>query len=274
MKSFLLPLLLTLSLSSAYADTPADVMTRKYQNWQSLKNSQSPLSRPDFRVNDYDNSVTITNVTRPGTGSGGTGAGGNGSGGTGTGTGTGTSTSPTPGTSPTLTPPNNRTGLGDLCGETVCTNPALPNAGSLVTLAERLKNTTAARTALVDLPNPSQFVSSTINAQVKGLSSADRAIVMGYTTQAGTPQSSTDTQIQTAATYQEYLSRNPAEPYSETYWALVRSMREKTDLYHDFLRNYPDITLDQAVDVMITFDMFKTFDQLKVCKVTPSCLYA
>ena len=43
--------------SPAFAQSPADAMSRKSKNWQNLQNNRQSVARPNFSVNEYDSSL-------------------------------------------------------------------------------------------------------------------------------------------------------------------------------------------------------------------------
>ncbi len=57
MKYTVLPLLIAMMASPAFAQSPADAMSRKSQNWQNLQNSRQSIARPSFTVNEFDSSL-------------------------------------------------------------------------------------------------------------------------------------------------------------------------------------------------------------------------
>ena len=57
MKYAVLPLLIAMMASPAFAQSPADAMSRKSQNWQNLQNSRQSIARPSFTVNEFDSSL-------------------------------------------------------------------------------------------------------------------------------------------------------------------------------------------------------------------------
>ena len=273
MKHILIPLLLATSLASAFAESPADAMNRKIQNWQTLKNSQSTVGRPNFSVNEYDHSLKPTTTTSGGSSSP------NGSGGT-----TGTAGSPSwggaagsaagsAGTGGTAsTPSNGRTGTGAHCSETVCTNATQPSADLLLIAAERAKQTAAALTSLTDLPNAESYATAAINTKYKNMSleSAIAAIMDGV---ARSDQE--DIRVLGSATYQEYLSKVQGHEdliYTETYWALARSFREKVNALNETYAT-TRLTDQQLVDAAMTLNMFETYEKLRDCKAARLCIY-
>ena len=269
MKHILIPLLLATSLASAFAESPADAMNRKIQNWQTLKNSQSTVGRPNFSVNEYDHSLRPTTTTSGGSSSP------NGSGGT-----TGTAGSPSwggaagsAGTGGTAsTPSNGRTGTGAHCSETVCTNASQPSADLLLLAAERAKQTAAALTSLTDLPNAESYTTAAINTKYKNMSleSAIAAIMDG--TRISELQ---EIRVLSSTTYQEYLSKVQGQEeliYTETYWALARSFREKINALNETYAT-TRLTDQQLVDAAITLNMFETYEKLRDCKAARLCIY-
>lgn len=269
MKRILIPLLLATSLASAFAESPADAMNRKIQNWQTLKNTQSTVGRPNFSVNEYDHSLKPTTTTSSGSSSP------NGSGGT-----TGTVASPTwggaaggAGTGGTAsTPPNGRTGTGAHCSETVCTNATQPSADLLLIAAERAKQTAAALTSLTDLPNAESYATAAINTKYKNMSleSAIAAIMDGSRI-----SELEEIRVLSSTTYQEYLSKVQGQEdliYTETYWALARSFREKVNALNETYAT-TRLTDQQLVDAAMTLNMFETYEKLRDCKAARLCIY-
>ncbi len=261
--------MLATSLASAFAESPADAMNRKIQNWQTLKNSQSTVGRPNFSVNEYDNSlkpITTTSVVSSSpNGSGGT---------TGTaGSPSGSGTAGSAGTGGTAsTPSNGRTGTGAHCSETVCTNATQPSADLLLIAAERAKQTAAALTSLTDLPNAESYATAAINTKYKNMSleSAIAAIMDGSRI-----SELQEIRVLSSATYQEYLSKVQGQEsliYTETYWALARSFREKVNALNETYAT-TRLTDQQLVDAAMTLNMFETYEKLRDCKAARLCIY-
>lgn len=270
MKHILIPLLLATSLASAFAESPADAMNRKIQNWQTLKNSQSTVGRPNFSVNEYDHSLKAATPVSEGSsspnGPGGVAgtAGSPSLGGAAGSAGTGGSSS---------TPSNGRTGTGTHCSETVCTNASQPSADLLLLAAERAKQTAAALTSLTALPNAESYATAAINTKYKNMSleSAIAALMDGSRI-----SELQEISVLGSATYQEYLSKVQGQAgliYTETYWALARLFREKVNALNETYAT-TRLTDQQLFDAAITLNMFETYEKLRDCKASRLCMYS
>ena len=58
-------LFIALMTSHVAAQTPADAMSRKSQNWQNLQNSRPSVARPNFTVNEFDSSLKAMPLPAP-----------------------------------------------------------------------------------------------------------------------------------------------------------------------------------------------------------------
>ncbi len=65
MKYTAFSLFIALMTSHAAAQTPADAMSRKSQNWQNLQNSRPSVARPNFTVNEFDSSLKAMPLPAP-----------------------------------------------------------------------------------------------------------------------------------------------------------------------------------------------------------------